>query len=138
METPFSFAAALTVCALLFIFLHARFVWLLGQLLERPAPAPREDSSELIAEYARMITRLNDEVRAREEAVDALRKAELKYRDIFENAFEGIFQTTPNGGYLSANPALARMYGYDSPEHMIASIGDIEHQLYVNPQRRED
>ena len=47
---------------------------------------------------------------------EALREAEAKYRGIFENATEGIFQTTPEGRYLSANPALARMFGYDHPK----------------------
>ena len=74
----------------------------------------------------------------RDEAVDALRAAEAKYRSFFENAIEGIFQTTPGGGYLSANPALARIYDYDSPQHLIDSIGNIERQLYVNPERRNE
>jgi Amt family ammonium transporter len=74
----------------------------------------------------------------RDEAVDALRAAEAKYRSFFENAIEGIFQTTPGGGYLSANPALARIYDYDSPQHLIDSIGNIERQLYVNPERRHE
>jgi PAS domain S-box-containing protein len=47
-----------------------------------------------------------------------LKRSEEKYRSIFENAVEGIFQTTPEGRYLSVNPSLARMYGYDSPEEM--------------------
>ncbi|MFW6358451.1 MAG: PAS domain S-box protein, partial [Chroococcales cyanobacterium] len=67
-----------------------------------------------------------------------LRQAESNYRGIVENAIEGIFQTTPNGYYLSANPALAKIYGYDSPDDLIASLTDIEHQLYVNPQRRTE
>jgi PAS domain S-box-containing protein len=74
----------------------------------------------------------------REEAVEALRRTEAKYRSIVENAVEGIFQTTPNGHYLSANPALARIYGYDSPHELIGSIGDIERQLYVDDSRRDD
>jgi PAS domain S-box-containing protein len=74
----------------------------------------------------------------RDEAVEALRRAEAKYRGIFENAIEGIYQTTPDGHYLCANPALARIYDYDSPEELIASIGDIERQLYVEPGRRDD
>src|SRR5205823_9192301 len=55
-------------------------------------------------------------------AAEALIEAECKYRGIFENATEGIFQTTPQGRYLSANPALARMFGYTSPEELIATI----------------
>jgi len=68
----------------------------------------------------------------------ALRQAEEKYRAIYENSLEGIFQTTRDGHFLSANPALARMYGYGSPDEVVAALTDIEHQLYVDPQRRED
>jgi phosphoserine phosphatase RsbU/P len=71
-----------------------------------------------------------------EETIEALRRAEQKYRSIFENATEGIFQTTPDGQYLSANPALARMYGYDSPGELLAAMTDISRQLYVRPDRR--
>ena len=69
---------------------------------------------------------------------EALRKAEERYRSIFENAGEGIFQTTPDGAYLSANPALARIYGFDSVEELIRKRRDIEHELYVDPNRRQD
>ncbi|MFQ3612804.1 MAG: PAS domain S-box protein [Cyanobacteriota bacterium] len=73
----------------------------------------------------------------RKQAEEALRQAEENYRSIYENALEGIFQTTPAGNYLSANPALARIYGYDSPEELIRELTDIEHRLYVDPQRRQ-
>jgi PAS domain S-box-containing protein len=69
-------------------------------------------------------------------AYQKLRVAEAKYRSIFENAIEGIFQSSPEGRYLTVNPALARIYGYSSPEEVIANFTDIEHQLYVNPRRR--
>jgi diguanylate cyclase (GGDEF)-like protein/PAS domain S-box-containing protein len=67
-----------------------------------------------------------------------LQDANEKYRSIFENAVEGIFQTTADGRYLIVNPMLAKIYGYDSPEEMMANITDIEHQLYVDPQRRRE
>src|ERR1043166_4472865 len=67
-----------------------------------------------------------------------LREAEAKYRDIFESAQEGIFQTTPDGRYLSANPALARMLGYDTPEELLASVTDIRRQLCVRPESRAE
>jgi two-component system, sensor histidine kinase and response regulator len=70
-------------------------------------------------------------------AEEALRKAEAKYRDIFEKAVEGIFQTTPEGHYIEVNPALARIYGYASTEDLFASLTDIQKQLYVDPSRRE-
>jgi PAS domain S-box-containing protein len=73
-----------------------------------------------------------------EETIEALRLAEQKYRSIFENATEGIFQTTPDGRYLSANPALARMYGYDSPDELLAVLTDISGQLYVQSGRRTE
>jgi PAS domain S-box-containing protein len=76
-------------------------------------------------------------VMQRKQAEEALRQAEEKYRSIYENSLEGIFQTTPAGNYLSANPALARIYGYDSPEELIWKLTDIEHRLYVDPQRRQ-
>jgi PAS domain S-box-containing protein len=63
---------------------------------------------------------------------------EEKYRSIFENAVEGIFQTTPDGYYLTANPMLAQIYGYDSPAELMASLTDIQHQLYVDPARRNE
>jgi len=74
----------------------------------------------------------------RERTTAALREAEARYRSIFENAVEGIFQTTPDGSYVIVNPALARMYRYDSPEELIRGLGDISRQLYVDPARRNE
>jgi len=68
---------------------------------------------------------------------EALRELE-KYRGMFENATEGIFQTAPDGRYLGANPALARLYGYDSPAELIGALTDVCRQLYVDPGRRDD
>jgi phosphoserine phosphatase RsbU/P len=79
-----------------------------------------------------------DQTSKYEETIEALRRAEQKYRSIFENATEGIFQTTPDGQYLSANPALARMYGYDSPAELLSALTDISRQLYVQPGRRAE
>jgi len=75
--------------------------------------------------------------RDRAQAAEAVQAAEAKYRSIVENAVEGIFQTTPDGKYVSANPALARIYGYDSAEELLANLNDIAHQLYVDPDRRQ-
>jgi PAS domain S-box-containing protein len=74
----------------------------------------------------------------RERAEQALRQAENRYRSIVENAVEGFFQTTPAGGYISVNHALARMYGYDSPEELMTAVGDIGRQVYVDPNRRAE
>lgn len=74
----------------------------------------------------------------RKQAEAALKQAEEKYRGMFENAVAGIFQTTPEGHYLTANSMLAKIYGYDSPDELIISLTDIQHQLYVEPQRRDE
>ncbi|MDJ0615862.1 MAG: ATP-binding protein [Calothrix sp. MO_192.B10] len=71
-------------------------------------------------------------------AYQKLGVAEAKYRSIFENAVEGIFQSTPGGRYITVNPALARILGYSSPGDVMANFTDIEHQLYVEPQRRAE
>lgn len=68
----------------------------------------------------------------------ALHEAVRSYRSLFENATEGIFQTTPDGRYINANPALARIYGHLNPETLIMVLQDIQHQLYVDPARREE
>src|SRR5258706_1200031 len=68
----------------------------------------------------------------------ALRHAEEKYRDIFEHAGEGIFQSTPEGRYISANPALARIHGFDSAEELIRNCTDISREIYAEPERREE
>jgi len=60
------------------------------------------------------------------------------YRSFFENAMEGIFQTTADGRYLRVNPALARIYGYDSPGELVENLTDIAQQLYVDRQRRAE
>jgi diguanylate cyclase (GGDEF)-like protein/PAS domain S-box-containing protein len=77
------------------------------------------------------------DVSSQRETLEALRQAELRYRSIFEHASEGIFQTTPDGSYLAANPALARIYGYASPETLIAGLDDIGRRLYVKSGQRE-
>lgn len=79
---------------------------------------------------------LSLEARERKQAEEALRLAEQRYHSIVENAIEGIFQTTASGRFLSANPALARIFGYSSPEELITSIKDISQQVYVEPDRR--
>ena len=64
--------------------------------------------------------------------------AEKKYRGIFDHLVEGIFQTTPEGRFLMANAALARIYGYTSPGELTQSVTDIGRRLYVQPGRREE
>jgi len=68
----------------------------------------------------------------------ALLDAERRYHNVFDHLVEGIFQTTPEGRYLLANNALARIYGYGTPEELMQNLTDIERRLYVQEGRRDD
>ncbi len=74
--------------------------------------------------------------RERAQTKQALADAEARYRGIFENAIEGIYQAAPDWGLVAANPSLARLAGYDSAEEMIAKVRDITELLYSDPERR--
>ncbi|MHB1796140.1 MAG: sensor domain-containing protein [Acidobacteriaceae bacterium] len=87
------------------------------------------DESHLLAIF--------QDITERKQAEEALRQAEEKYRRIFEEAVVGIFQTTADGRLLSANPALARLFGYDSPAELMAGLTDVAHQVYVDLDGRE-
>ena len=77
------------------------------------------------------------DITEQKQAEDALKKSEIKYRTIFENAIEGIYQVTMEGRFVTANAALAHMAGYDSPEDLIESVKDIGKDLYVHPEDRK-
>ena len=78
------------------------------------------------------------DVSGRIQSEKALREAEEKYRSIFENAIEGIFRTTPEGRYLDANPALAKIYGYESDDDLKSALADIGKQLYLDEGKRDE
>ncbi len=78
------------------------------------------------------------DITERKKANDTLQKAEEKYRTIFSESIEGIFQSTLEGKFLTANPALAHMWGYESPEELISSIQEISSQIYADPSRRDE
>ena len=80
--------------------------------------------------------RLGNEIVELRKVENELKKAEEKYRNIFDHAVEGIFQTTPEGYFVSANRALAHIFGYNSPEELINSINCIGSQIYVDPEYR--
>ena len=103
-----------------------RTIWVFSQAVPEIAK-----SGEVLG-YIGTLTDITD----RKQAEEGLKRAEQKYRSIFENAIEGIFQTTPDGRYVSANPALAKIYGYQSPTELMMQIHNIDHQLYVDPNRR--
>ena len=119
----------------------------LGRVIERTRAeaALQQANEELEIRVQQRTTELNvanedlrREIAEHARAEVALREAEEKYRSIFENAVEGIFQTTPDGRYLSVNSALALIYGYATPQEMIETLTDIGPQLYVDPTRRAE
>jgi PAS domain S-box-containing protein len=87
---------------------------------------------------ARLNTAIERELREAESRRERRRLAEEKYRGIFENAVEGIFQTTVEGRLVTANPALARMFGYDSVEDLLEHVSSIGEQLYVDAEQRTE
>jgi PAS domain S-box-containing protein len=76
------------------------------------------------------------EISERKRMERALKESEEKFRNIFENAVEGVFQTTPGGRIVSANPAFARILGYRSPEHIMRTVKNVEYEVYADAQRR--
>ncbi len=92
---------------------------------------PHTEVGQIAAEYNRVLKKVRSEMEHRNEA-------ESRFRGIFENAVEGIYQTTPAGQFMTANPALARMLGYDSLASLAESIEDVGAQVYVDPNRRDE
>jgi PAS domain S-box-containing protein len=116
------------------------FIIVSGQIGEDAAVAAMKAGAHdyiMKDNLARLNTAIERELREAEVRRER-RQAEEKYRSIFENAVEGIFQTTADGRFLTANPALTRMYGYGSPEELLTTVSNIEDQLYVDPERRAE
>jgi len=72
------------------------------------------------------------------ETQEQLRAAERDYREIWENAAEGIYRSSPEGKQLRANPALVRLNGYDTEAKLLAGVDDIARESYVDPARRDE
>ena len=109
----------------------------------------RKDGKEIwVSESARAIRNSKGEtlyyegtienITERKQAEEALQRSEEKYRSIFESAIVGIYQTTTEGRYLSANPTHARILGYESPEDLMECVSDLNRSFYVEPGRREE
>src|SRR5918998_843910 len=81
---------------------------------------------------------VHEDITETKAAEEERRRAEKKYRSIFENAVEGIFQTTVGGQFVTANPAMARMFGYESAEELLGAVSNIGDQLYAEPERRTE
>ncbi len=96
-----------------------------------------EAGTNELVELRQRVAELEKSEAQRRQTEEALREAEAKYRGIFENAVEGIFQTRPDGRFLAINPALAHMLGYGSPRELMDEVTDAR-QLFIDPSRRED
>ncbi|HTG03207.1 MAG TPA: PAS domain S-box protein, partial [Bradyrhizobium sp.] len=111
---------------------------------EKATSIPAIDVNNEIGDIARAAEvfrrTLVDADAAREAAVHALaeqRLAEESYRKLFEGSVDGIYVTTPGGALLNANPALARIMGYEAPQGLISGIGDIAETVYVHAAARD-
>jgi PAS domain S-box-containing protein len=112
---------------------------------KKNASIPATDVNNEIGDIARAAEvfrrTLVDADAAREAAVHALaeqRLAEESYRKLFETSVDGIYVTTPAGALLNANPALARMMGYETPEDLINGVDDITETIYLHPAARAE
>jgi PAS domain S-box-containing protein len=112
---------------------------------EKETSIPATDVNNEIGDIARAAEvfrrTLADADAAREAAVRALaeqRLAEESYRKLFEGSVDGIYVTTPDGQLLDANPALARIMGYDTSSELMREIGDIAQTIYVDPKARAE
>ncbi|MGO8673174.1 MAG: PAS domain S-box protein [Capsulimonadaceae bacterium] len=93
-----------------------------------------DDQVAVLVAIASQIGQFLDRKYAEQRRADA----ERRYRGIFENSIEGMFQTTPGGLYITVNPSLVLIYGYDSEEDLISSVTNIADNLYVSSNRREE
>jgi len=95
-----------------------------------------------LLEIAKRFRRMSAEIEAREKKLQAMNKtlqeAEEKYRGIFENAIEGIFQATPDGVLRRANPAMARIFGYDSLDEFLSNVRSLGSRVMVNPDTMQN
>ncbi len=97
----------------------------------------REPDPDLLEMFAAIGGQMGQFIE-RKRAEEAEREAQKRYRSIFENAVEGIFQTTVDGKFLTVNPAMARMLGYDTPKELMATVQDIGCQLYADAAKRSE
>jgi len=101
-------------------------------VLSTKVPA-RDSKGQIIG-----IAGIGRDITARKKIENELREAERNYRGIFDNAIVGIYQSTPEGAWISVNQAMAVIFGYDSPEEMVSSASVISKQVYVDPGRRAE
>jgi PAS domain S-box-containing protein len=95
---------------------------------------------ELSAVYQQLAAsdnELREKYRELSKSKQELTESEEKYRNIFENAREGIYQSTPEGRFIHVNPAMAGIFGYETPDDLVQGISNISTQIYANPEDRK-
>jgi PAS domain S-box-containing protein len=105
-----------------------------GDNMPDQPPLQTQLLDEVIALRAR-VSELEMAEKLRQQAEEALRQSEEKYRGLFENASIGIFHSLPEGRFLRVNPRLAEMLRYASPEELVSTITDIRTQIYIDSNR---
>lgn len=103
-----------------------------GALSQHVTPSALLEINQLATSFNSMADQLKASFTTLEQKNEELRITEENYRSIFENALEGIFQSSPSGQFLKVNPAMAAIYGYDSPAEMVRSVTNIPEQIYVD------
>ncbi|MBU1564609.1 MAG: response regulator [Proteobacteria bacterium] len=110
----------------------------LQEPLEIPAGHEHDELGLVVDTTNRLLSKFEQTLEHRRFVEMELQAAETKYRSIFDNAVEGIYQTSLDGRFLSANPALAKAIGYDNPAQLMAEVTDIGRQLYVDKNQRNE
>ena len=139
------------VLVLMFHFLLTKPLFYLSARLaaidvEKPLQAPliippgheHDELGLVVATTNRLLQKFEQTLEQRRVADKELQMAERKYRSIFDNAVEGIYQTTLDGRFLTANPYLAKTIGYDSPAQLMREVTNIGQQLYVDNHQRTE
>ncbi|BCS88063.1 sensor histidine kinase [Pseudodesulfovibrio sediminis] len=126
--------------------LDVPFVIISGVLVEEDAvEILKSGASDYVRKgnWSRLIPAIGRELREargrreQQRAEEQEAEAQERYRNLFESAVEGIFQSTPAGRFVTANPAMAVLAGYDSPQELINSVRNISNELYVHSESRD-
>jgi PAS domain S-box-containing protein len=127
-------AFLVTVIAILFANISRR------KRAEEDLLSYQDHLEEQVRERSAQLQAANDELQGdlieREKVERALRRAESDLRSIFENAAEGIYQSTAEGRFIVVNPALAQMAGFRDSEEMVEAVKDIRTDFYIDRDRR--
>ena len=111
----------------------------IDQLHKNGSIVPTEVVTNLITNDQGQVTQIlgvSRDISERKQVEAALRESEERYRILFEDAIEGIVQSTPQGKYINVNQSYVRIFGYDSPEEMVDQVTNVGVQIYAHPEDR--